>query len=110
MGKMAQIEALHNLSNAVSFLAMCSGAADGWIAVAGSQTHLLWPDTKSFARYYFQPGDSPGAEFMQHIGPALTKTGLNDWGVLFVIAKVLALYSSAIGDSGTPRIMIMLDH
>lgn len=109
MGTMATMEFLHNLNNAVSFLAMCSGASDGWISVSTTQSHLLWPDTKSFGKYNFQPGDSPGAEFMKIIGPGLKETDMNNWGVLAALSLVLAKYSNHIGDDATPIINISLD-
>lgn len=107
---MATLEFLHLLNDSVGFLAMCSGSSDGWISVAGTQTHLLWPDTKSFARYNFTPGDDPGAEFIKLIGPGLKETGLNTWGVLAGLSIVLSKFYQAIGDDATPIINIFLDH
>jgi len=110
MESMATQEFLHLLNDSVCFLAMCSGASDGWISVAGSESHLLWPDTKSFARYNFSPGDDPGAEFIKTIAPGLKETSLNTWGVLAALSIVLSKFSSAIGDDATPIINIFLDH
>jgi len=81
MDTMATMEFLHTLNDAVSFLAMCSGSSDGWIALSCSESHILWPDTKSFARYNFTPGDDPGAEFIKTIGPGLQSTSMDNWGV-----------------------------
>jgi hypothetical protein len=109
METMATMEFLHTLNDAVSFLAMCSGASDGWISLSCTKTHVLWPDTKSFARYNFQPGDDPGAEFMKIIGAGLKETSMNNWGVLAALSIVLAKYSASIGDDARPMINIMLD-
>ena len=43
---------------------------------------MVWPTTKAFARYNFQPGDDPGAEFIKLVGPGLKETGMNNYGVL----------------------------
>lgn len=107
--KMATMEFLHNLNNAVSFLAMCSGASDGWISLSCTETHLLWPDTKSFACYNFWPGDNPGAEFVRLIGPGLKQTSMDNWGVLAALSLVLAKYSNHIGSDDRPIINISLD-
>jgi hypothetical protein len=109
MGALATLEFLHNLNNAVSFLAMNSNASDGWISVSSTNAHLLWPDTKAFAKYNFQPGDSPGAEFIKLIGPGLKDTDMNNWGVLAGLSIVLAKYSNHISDDDTPMINISLD-
>src|SRR5437899_1398073 len=45
MKTMATMEFLHLLSDAVCFLAMNSQASNGWISVAATESHLLWPDT-----------------------------------------------------------------
>jgi hypothetical protein len=103
-------EFLHLLNDSVCFLAMCSGASDGWISVASSESHILWPDTKAFAKYNFQPGDDPGAEFIKLIGPGLKETSLNNWGVLAALSIVLSKYSAHIGDDARPIINIFLDH
>src|SRR5438874_350820 len=39
METMATIEFLHNLNNAVCFLAMCTEASDGWISVSCTDSH-----------------------------------------------------------------------
>jgi hypothetical protein len=109
MEAVATREFLHNLNNAVSFLAMCSGASDGWISVSCTKSHLLWPDTKSFAKYSFSPGDNPGAEFVRTIAPGLKETGMDNWGVLAALSIVLARFSNQIGENARPIINIMMD-
>lgn len=106
MKTMATMEFLHNLSNSVCFLAMCSGASDGWIAVTCRETHLLWPDTGANAKYQFYPGDSPGTEFIRKVGPAMKAANQANWGVLRMLGIVLAKYSNHIGESATPIINI----
>jgi hypothetical protein len=108
MDTIATTEFLHNLSNAACFLAMCSGAAEGWISVSARETHYLWPDTAGFARYRFSPGESPGSEFLTRVGPVLRNTGMANWGVLLALGNVLGSYSNRIGLSGTPMINIQL--
>ncbi len=108
MKTMATMEFLHNLSNAVCFLAMCSGSANGWISVSAVQTHLMWPDTGDCKTYRFDPGDSPGSEFIKKIAPALKKADMANWGVLRMMGLVLAKYSSKIGENATPIINIQL--
>ena len=74
---------------------------DGWISLSCSESHVLWPDTKSFARYNFSPGDDPGAEFMKAIGPGLKATSMDNWGVLAALSIVLAKYSNQIGEDAS---------
>jgi|SRR5258707_10127224 len=106
---MATIEFLHMLDNAVCFLAMCSEASDGWISVSTTKSHVLWPDTKGFAKYSFSPGDSPGAEFIQTIGKSLKDTDMDNWGVLAALSIVLSKFSDHIGEDARPMINISLD-
>jgi hypothetical protein len=110
MVSLATKEFLHNLNNAVSFLAMKSGASNGWIAVSSTQKNTLWADTVSFAKYDFRPGNSPGAEFIKKIGPGLKETDMNNFGVLMALGIVLSKYSNHISDSDTPMINIQLSH
>jgi hypothetical protein len=110
MGTLAAMEFLHLLNDGVCMLAMCSGASDGWISVSSKKSHTLWPDTMGFARYNFQPGDDPGAEFIKAIGPSLKATDLNNWGVLAALSIVLSKYYDKVGDSGVPMLYINLDH
>jgi hypothetical protein len=107
---MGRMEMLQLLKDSVGYLAICDGASDGWIAVAPSQSHTLWPDTTSFARYEFYPGDDPGSEFVQRIIPALTATDLNDMGVFRYMAIALGGYSNVLNEHGRPRILIQLSH
>jgi hypothetical protein len=109
METMATMEFLHTLNDAVCFLVMCSGASDGWISVSCSESHLLWPDTKSFAKYGFSPGDDPGAEFIKVIAPGLKQTSMDNWGVLAALSIVLAKYWNQIGEDARPMLNIMLD-
>jgi len=110
MKTMATMEFLHSLSNAVCFLAMNSSSADGWIFVSARQSHLLWPDTGGNAKYRFQPGYSPGAEFIKKISPALKEADMANWGVLRMLGICLAKFSSKIDDSTAPIINIQLSH
>lgn len=109
METVATQEFLHLLNDAVSFLAMCSGASDGWISVSCTESHTLWADTKTFACYKFLPGDDPGAEFVKLIGPGLQQTSMDNWGVLAALSIVLSKYSNHIGQDARPIINIMLD-
>jgi hypothetical protein len=110
MQTMATMEFLHNLSNAVSFLAMKSGSSDGWIFVSATQSHLLWPDSGGNAKYKFDPGISPGTEFIKKIAPALKEADMANWGVLRMLGIVLAKFSHHIDDSTSPIINIQLSH
>jgi hypothetical protein len=110
MKTMATMEFLHLLSNSVCFLAMKQGVANGSIFVAAREEHLLWPDTGANAKYKFLPGDSPGTEFIKKIGPALKEADLASWGVLRMLALVLAKFDQHIPDSATPVINIELRH
>lgn len=110
MKTMATMEMLHMLSNSVCFLAMRGNSSDGWISVAGRESHLLWPDTGGIAKYDFDPGDSPGTEFIKKIGPALKAADLATWGVLRMLAIVLAKFDSNLPDDKPPIINIQLSH
>ena len=74
MLSLATKEMLHNISNAVCFLAMNSNTSDGWIYVNATEKNTLWADTVRSATYNFLPGNSPGAEFIRKIGPCLKDT------------------------------------
>jgi len=67
-------------------------------------------DTTSFARYNFQPGDEPGAEFMKKIGHGLTHTDLNKWGVLAALVLVLAGFVGKLNDNDIPMLLITISH
>ncbi len=110
MQSMATTEFMHLLSNAVCFLAMKQGASNGSIFVAAREEHLLWPDTGANAKYKFQPGDSPGTEFIKKIAPALKEADMANWDVLRMLALVLAKFDNHISDSATPMINIELRH
>ncbi|HLA94326.1 MAG TPA: hypothetical protein VK612_01300 [Pyrinomonadaceae bacterium] len=110
MQTMATMEFLHMLSNAVCFLAMKSGASDGWISVSARESHLLWPDTGGNGQYKFDPGESPGTEFIKKIGPALKAADMANWGVLRMLAIVLAKFDNHIDSSARPIINIQLSH
>lgn len=108
MKTMATMEFLHNLSNAVCFLAMCSGSSNGWISVSAVEKHLLWPDTGGVKTYKFDPGDSPGTEFIKKIGPALKAADMANWGVLRMLGLVIAKFSNEIDSNATPMLNIQL--
>ncbi len=101
-------EMLHNLSNAVCFLAMNPNSGDGWIYIDATETHTFWEDTRRLAKYNFSPGDSPGAEFIKTIGRALKDTGLDNFGVLQQLAFALSRFENKIDDSMIPQINIAL--
>lgn len=111
--KMATMEFLHTLSNAVSVLALNPNTSDGWISVSSRRSNLLLPnsicpETVAFAKYKFLPGNNPGAEFIKMISPGLVETGLNHWGVLRILALVLGKYANQLDDSMNPIINIQL--
>lgn len=108
MQTLATQEFLHNLSNAVCFLAMCSGSSNGWIAVSAREKRWYWPDAVGFEKYQFYPGDSPGTEFIKKIAPVLKETDMANWGVLRMLGIVLAKYSNHIDSSARPMISIQL--
>ncbi|MEP6848859.1 MAG: hypothetical protein ABI999_08370 [Acidobacteriota bacterium] len=101
-------ESLHNLSNAVSILAMCSGASDGSIFIGMRQTNTFSPDVARSATYTFLPGDNPAYELVQKIAQPLKDTEMNTWNVLMMLATVLSQYAGKIASSGTPKILINL--
>lgn len=110
MSAMATMEFCHLLSQAVCFLAMKGGAANGWIFVAAREEHVLWPDTGGNGKYEFYPGDSPGTEFLRKIKPALEEADMANWGVLRMLTLVLSRYDAHIPDSARPMINIELRH
>ena len=110
MVSMATMESLHNLNNAVSFLATNASSGNGWISVSSTQKNILWTDTMSFVKYNFKPGNNPGAEFIKKIGPGLKETDMNNFGVLMALAIVINKYSNRISDSDTPILNIQLSH
>lgn len=103
-------EMLHNLSNAVCFLAMNSNSSDGWIYIQATETNTLWADTVRSAIYKFSPGDSPGAEFISTIYRCLNSTDLDNFGVLQHLSIALSRFSNYIDDSMKPMINIYLTH
>ena len=110
MQSMATQEFLHNLSNSISFLAMCSGSSQGWVSVSARETHTLWPDSVGIGTYRFDPGEMPGTEFVKKISPALKTADMANWGVLRMLGIVIAKYSNHIGSSATPMLNIQLSH
>jgi hypothetical protein len=108
MLSLAITEMLHNLSNAVCYLAMNPNSSDGWIYVNATETHALWADTVRSAKYSFSPGDSPGAEFVSAIKNCLKDTGLDNFGVLQHLSIALSRFNDKIDDTMTPKISITL--
>ena len=103
----ARIEFVHLIDLAVSSLAM--KASDGaWLFVSCRKTHVLWPDTMASAKYTFDPGDSPGAEFFRAIRPALAATDFDTWGTLGALAQVLGRYDNYLDGDTNPRLNIQL--
>ncbi len=89
---LAKREYVHALTETVDLLALRAGSADAFIAVTAKQSRALWADTIRFARYGFNPGDSPGAEFIRAIDKSLGDTGLKTWGVLMALTIVLSKF------------------
>lgn len=108
IASIASGEMVHLLTNAVTMLATCTGARQGWISVAPRTSHFLRAETSRYARYNFSPGREPALEFMRMILPVLTATDMNNYGVLREMAIALSRYYAHIGNSGTPMIQIEL--
>jgi hypothetical protein len=107
MAVIAQREFLYSLKESVDLLAV-RGSADGFITVTAKQKHALWPDTLRFAKYGFDPGDSPGSEFIRAIAKSLDDTDLKTWGVLMALTIVLSKYSEHL-DSRDPSLPTMIN-
>jgi hypothetical protein len=103
----ALTESLQNLNTAICSLAMCPGVGDGGcISVYTQKSAILTGVANSYGEYRFMPGNSPGYEFMQAVGPSLKSNGFNNLGVLSALANTLNQYSDSIGQGGTPNINI----
>jgi hypothetical protein len=95
------MELLQSLCDAVDLLSIKAG--DGaFINVFAKKRRLILPDIITSKTYHFIPGDSPGKEFIQHIGKGLEETDLDNWGVLAALVVVMAEYSDAISDKDVP--------
>ena len=105
---LARASFAYQLRNAVDSLAMCPGAANGWISVYTVRTHVLWPDTNAHSCYRFDPGDNPGAEFIRTILPGLSSTGFNHYGAFRAMALTIARYNEHINGEGTPILRLEL--
>lgn len=113
MSVIAQQEFLYSLKESVDLLAIRGSSPDGFITVTSRQKHLMWPDTLRFAKYGFDPGDSPGTEFIRTIAQSLDDTGLKTWGVLMALTLVLSKYSDHLSnrDASLPTMInIFLTH
>lgn len=108
MVSIATQESLHNLKNAVSFLAMHPNVKAGWISVNATEKNMLWADTVRLSTYRFFPGDLPGSEFVKTISKTLEDTDMNNFGVLMQLAIVLSKFSNHISNSTKPIINISL--
>jgi hypothetical protein len=108
MISLATMEMLHNLSNAVCFLAMNPHSSDGYIFLNATEKNTFWADTNRNAKYSFSPGDSPAAEFVNAIKNCLKDTGLDNFGVLQHLSIALSKFNDCIDDSMSPQIMISL--
>jgi len=109
----AQKEFLYTLKESVDLLAIRGGSGDGFIAVTSKQKHALWPDTLRFAKYGFDPGDSPGTEFIRAIAQSLDDTNLKTWGVLMGLTLVLSKFQEHLDsrDASVPTMInIFLTH
>jgi hypothetical protein len=108
MNALATMQFLDLLNTTVTMLAMKPQARNGWIFVSARESHLLWPDTGGNGDYRFR-GDSPGADFMREVGPALKAADMANWGVLRELVLCLSRFDSHIGN-GRPCINIQLSH
>lgn len=108
MFKMAEMEMCHNISNAVSMLAMNPNSRSGWIYVNTMQKNLIMPNVARAAKYNFMPGNSPGAEFLKTIGKCLEDTDMNNFGVLQYLSVILTRFEQKLLDTMTPMISISL--
>jgi len=104
MGRRRVLEALNE---AVTFLAIFSGANNGSIGVSATNSGVLW-NTDRFATYHFSAGNNPGPDFIRAIGPILSDTDMNDWGVLLGLTRVLNEYCDRIREPAIPYITIQL--
>lgn len=110
---LAKREFLHALTDTVDLLAVRGGSGDAFIALTAKQTHALWADTLRFAKYAFDPGDSPGAEFIKAIAKNLDDTDLKTWGVLMALTIVLSKFLDHLNscDASVPTMInIFLTH
>ena len=87
---LAKREYLNALTQTIDLLSIRAGTGTGFIAVTAKRPRGLWPDTIRFARYGFDPGDSPGTEFIRAIARSLEDTDLQTWGVLMALTMVLS--------------------
>jgi hypothetical protein len=108
MRAIAGLTFLHLVTEGVDAIAISANTTRGWIAVSCEKRHLLWPSTMGFARYDFNPGDSPGSEFVHRITPALVSADFNYYGVLREISNVLSRYQDTLTQSDTAMLMIQL--
>ncbi|MGP0019938.1 MAG: hypothetical protein ACLPHP_15310 [Candidatus Sulfotelmatobacter sp.] len=109
----AQREFLYSLNEQVDLLSIRGGAADRVITVTAKQKHAVWPDTIRYAEYAFNPGNSPGTEFVRVIAQSLDDTGLKTWGVLMALTIVLSKFSEHLDScdaSVLTKINIFLTH
>ncbi len=105
---MARNEFLHLLQNAVSFLAMHPNSSNGWISGSFVEEHLLWGNTGGVARYDFSPGDNPGLEFFQRMKKSMEDSDMNNYGVLRVLALVIARFERHIGPDDSVMLNLQL--
>jgi hypothetical protein len=110
---LAQREFLYTLKESVDLLSIRGSADNAFIAVTARQKHALWPDTLRFAKYGFDPGDSPGTEFIHKIAQSLDDTDLKTWGVLMALTIVLSKFQEHLDsrDASLPTMInIFLTH
>lgn len=111
-GRIARINNLHNLNLALYALAMKND--DGRLAKSIDVSTFVSPrvgfNRSSYSHYDFNPGESPGAEFMKIVGADLTKNDLNNWSVLGQIAMALNRYSNMLSQNAdaSPHISIRI--
>ena len=96
------------LQSAVDSLALCPGAAQGWISVYSVNTHIFWPDTNHHMTFRFDSSDSPGADFVRSIVPGLVTTDFNNYGTFRAMALAVSRYNTHIGMEGVPILRLEL--
>ena len=100
---------MHLLIDSVSFIALSPNANGAHISLSLTVKHKLWVDKVTFNKYDFNPGDSPGVEFVHAITNNLKDTGFDNWGTLRSLALVLGKYCNYVnGEATTPKINISL--
>ncbi len=95
-----QIHGFRLLNDAVTLLVARFTPVN--ISVAPRVSNALWADTNAFAQITFRNDDYyPGQEFLRAVNPALERTGMNTFGVLAAMARVISEFSHSSPSRGT---------